>query len=170
MRIEEVVEGKRFVKLIDGKGVRVFLDGEEQRIPELQQVAAQQGTAMLQHIDVLYGLITGHLFSSGQRMRTRDGVDYHAVRAQFDANRGVSEELLLYVHPTRHRVERYDVYGAETMRLTGTVLLSESVDLGGLPFATRARFLDREKQPVLEWRFEEVVASDEPAPERFQRP
>ena len=170
LRIEEELEGKRFVKLIGPEGISVYLDGELQSIPELSQVAGEQAAVLLRHLDISYGLISGHLFGDGQTVRTRDGVDYRAVRARFDPSRQIAEEVMVYVHPTHFRVERYDLYDGETKRRKATMVLGDPVDLDGLPFASRVSFLNRERETVLEWRFEDVEADVELAPERFEAP
>ncbi len=171
VRIEEMLEEKHFVKLIDAQSIRVYMEGEPQAMTELERVAGEQAIAILRHLDLAYGLMLGRLEGSPSQMRTRQGVEYRTIECGFQSTENQSiPRALLYVHPTSLRVERYDLFDPQTNRRTATVVLSDFADLEGLPFATRLLFLDREGEALLEWRIEALEAGGKPADELFERP
>lgn len=169
-RLEETLEDKLFVKLAGPEGIAVFMDGEQQSLAELETVASEQVVAIMRHMDIVYGIFSGHLRPSPGRARTRDGVTYTTVEGLLAAVEGNAPlRTLLYVHPTERTVQRYDLYDDQNRR-QATLTLSEFVELDGFPVATEITFTGRDREPYLRWRLESVTAPAEVSEERFLKP
>ena len=170
VRLEETLEERQFVKLAGPEGVSVFMDGEKQSLAELETVAGEQVVAIMRHLDIVYGLFSGHLRPSPGRARTRDGVTYSTVEGVLAAMEGKAPlRTLLYVHPTEKTVQRYDLFDDKNRR-QATLILSEFIELDGFPVATELTFTGRDREPYLRWRLGSVEAPAEPDAARFLKP
>lgn len=170
VRLEETLEGKRFVKLANPEGIQVFMDGKLQTLDALEAAAQEQAVTILRHLDVVYGALTGHLRVAPGKERTRDGVTYRTVEGLLApiANEA-PPRVLLYVHPVELTVHRYDLYDQDNRR-QATLVLSDFVDLGGFPVASKITFYNRQREAYLAWNLEGLEAPEEIDLERFLRP
>ncbi len=169
-RLEETLEEKLFVKLAGPEGIVVFMDGERQSLAELETVASEQVVAIMRHLDIVYGMFSGHLLPTPSRARTRDGVTYSTVEGQLPPIDGNAPlRTLLYVHPVENTVQRYDLFDDENLR-QATLILSEFIELDGFPLATEVTFTGRDREPYLRWRLQSVEAPEEISSERFLKP
>lgn len=169
VRIQQRSGDQDLVRVVSALTNRVWIGDEERDSPELAAESSVMAAEVFSVLDLVWGLASGQVVAAPGQRRTRDGVDYHTVRATFPPSRQLTSVYLLYVHPKTGLVDRVDVFDPATNRRSSTIFFSDyRGEAAKLP--CRIDFVDRDKQPLTSWELSAPVFNPEWAEGHFERP
>lgn len=151
-------------------GTEVFfmLDGQKRTVvAESRDSIITDVTTLAGQFDILIGLGTRQLRGTYDGPAPRGGVKYETVVARFFGGINADKLYRLYLNPTTHLVDRYDLYNAESQRLTSKLEVAGYTAHEGLQLPGTLLFRNRQSEPLMRWEFTDYVVNAEIAPERF---
>ena len=165
----------KMVSIVTPLGVKVWTENAEGGFDEvdLQQYlnfASLDASALLAHLDLILMPRSMDLRFKYSGVKTRDGVKYAAVDAEFAPSRSVPLLYRNYYSPETTLIERLDVFDPATKQRIGCTRIGDYEDHDGLKFPRSFKSVDRDEKPVGTWSFSNVKINPELAPERFLMP
>ncbi|QDU83720.1 hypothetical protein Pla163_08210 [Planctomycetes bacterium Pla163] len=145
--------------LLDGQKRTVVAESRDSIIADITTLAGQ--------FDILIGLGTRQLRGAYDGPARRGGVEYETVVAQFFGGINSDKLYRLYLNPTTHLVDRYDLYDANSQRLTSKLEISGYAPYEGLQLPSTLLFRNRQSEPLMRWEFSDYLVNAEIDPERF---
>lgn len=180
VRLEEDVEGHHRTKIVNDllNSPRVWVDGEERRIPELLRTAQEEARWIFLLFDLLYRPESPDLASRYDKQDVeRDGKKYVVAQYEFHPARNLGElTYRLFYENETGLIDRIDVHDKNTPQnlRVSTFYLGEYGPVGKgevrelIKVPRRVELKDRAGQTLALWRFVDVVQDPERPPGFFR--
>ncbi|MDG1500716.1 MAG: hypothetical protein P8N31_09880 [Planctomycetota bacterium] len=171
----ETPEMVQMVSIVTPIAVKVWTENTEGGFDEVDSkqylnFASLDASALLAHFDLILMPRSMDLRFKYSGVKTRDGVKYAAVDAEFAPSRSVPLLYRNYHSPETTLIERLDVFDPATKQRIGCTRISDYEDHDGLKFPRSFTSVDRDEKPVGSWSFTNVKINPELSPERFLKP
>jgi hypothetical protein len=151
-----------------GTDVYLLLDGQKRTVvAESRDSIITDVTTLAGQFDILIGLGTRQLRGAYDGPARRSGVEYETVVARFFGGVNTDKMYRLYLNPTTHLVDRYDLYDANSQRLTSKLEVGGYAAYEGLQLPGSLLFRDRQSEPLMRWEFTDYLVNAEIEPARF---
>jgi len=182
IRLEEELDGRKYVKLSDAVNTRVWVDGTEREIPELIQATRQETKYLYMLLDLLYRPDAADFKGRFAGIRKRGGVEYASADFEFHPSRNITGVFRAYFNMKSGMVDRIDVHDTNLPgnRRVGSYYFSDYVQIGpegqvveepefeDFKFPTQIEHRNRDGERLWIWRFHGVEVDPELALDQFK--
>ncbi len=181
VRFDEEIEGQTRIKIVNDlqNVARVWIDGEERRIPEMITEAQQEAKLLFMLLDLIYRPESPDLKGNFEGLKERDGKEWVVAHFEFHDSRMLEETYRLFYDADDGLVGRIDVHDKRTAenRRISTLRFSEYHHYGdenpveAIKFPSRAEWTQRGSEKVIAlWRFVDVELNPVLPPGYFAGP
>jgi hypothetical protein len=165
----------KMVSIVTPLSVKVWLENAKGGFDEVDVIqylnfATLDASALLAHFDLILMPRSSDLRFRYAGVKTRDGVKYAAVDAEFAPGRSVPLLYRNYHSPETTLIERVDVFDPTTKQRLGCTRISDYEDHDGLKFPRSFLSVDRDEKPVGSWTLSNVKINPELTADRFLKP
>ena len=171
----ETPEMVKMVSIVTPQSVKVWTENatggfDQVDLQQYLNFATLDASALLAHFDLILMPRSSDLRFQYSGVKTRDGVKYAAVDAEFAPSRSIPLLYRNYHSPDTSLIGRVDVFDPTTKRRLGCTRISDYEDHDGLKFPRSFKSVDRDEKPVGTWTFSNVKINPELAADRFLKP